>query len=68
MNAVQRFEPRASANYIADMSATLASLAREHGFTDLARVLEMARLEAEQIASQIASQIADQPARPSPES
>jgi hypothetical protein len=64
MNAVQRFEPRASANYIADMSATLASLARDHGFTDLARVLEMARLEAEQIASQIA----DRPAEPSPES
>ncbi len=64
MNAIQRFEPRASANYIADMSATLASLAREHGFNDLARVLEMARLEAEQIASQIV----DRPAGPSPES
>lgn len=64
MNAIQRFEPRASANYIADMSATLASLAREHGFNDLARVLEMARLEAEQIASQIV----DRPAGPSPKS
>ena len=42
--------PRAAALYIGRMSAELARLARRHRLEPLAYILEMARLEAEQIA------------------
>ncbi len=38
---------RAAANYIADMTADLAVMARENGFKELAYLLDVARLEAE---------------------
>jgi hypothetical protein len=37
----------ATANYIADLSAELAALARQHGLDALSYILDMARLEAE---------------------
>ncbi|HVU42951.1 MAG TPA: hypothetical protein VHD86_18045 [Xanthobacteraceae bacterium] len=42
--------PRAAALYIGKMSAELARLARRYRLEPLAYILEMARLEAEQIA------------------
>jgi hypothetical protein len=39
----------AVAHYIASLSADLARLARRHGLTTLSYVLEMARLEAEDL-------------------
>jgi len=39
----------AAANYVAAMSADLALLARRHGLDTLSYLLEMARLEAENI-------------------
>lgn len=38
----------AAADYIADLSGSLASLARLHGLETLSYMLEMARLEAQQ--------------------
>ena len=43
-------EPRAVASYIAEMSSDLARLARGHGLTPLGYLLDMARLEAENLA------------------
>jgi len=41
-------EDRAAvANYVAELSADLATLARRHGFDALGYILDMARLEAE---------------------
>jgi hypothetical protein len=37
----------AAVAYIADLSGTLASMARRHGFDTLGYILEMAKLEAE---------------------
>ena len=37
----------AAANYIAELSAELAALARQHGLDALGYILDMARLEAE---------------------
>ena len=42
----------AVAEYLASMTADLAAIAREHGLSPLARILEMARLEAENVARQ----------------
>jgi hypothetical protein len=39
----------AVAHYVAGLSGDLARLARRHGFTTLSYVLEMARLEAEDL-------------------
>jgi len=39
----------AVAHYVASLSGDLARLARRHGFTALSYVLEMARLEAEDL-------------------
>jgi len=39
----------AVAHYVASLSADLARLARRHGLTTLSHVLEMARLEAEDL-------------------
>jgi hypothetical protein len=39
----------AVAHYVASLSADLARLARRHGLTTLSYVLEMARLEAEDL-------------------
>ncbi|HEY5064351.1 MAG TPA: hypothetical protein VFC46_13395 [Humisphaera sp.] len=41
--------PRAAALYIGKMSGELASLARRHRLEPLAYILEMARLEADQL-------------------
>lgn len=41
-------ERAAAAAYIAELSANLASIARQHGLDTLSYVLDMARLEAEQ--------------------
>ena len=37
----------AAANYVAELSAELAALARQHGLDALGYILDMARLEAE---------------------
>jgi hypothetical protein len=37
----------AAANYVAELSAELANLARQHGLDALGYILDMARLEAE---------------------
>jgi hypothetical protein len=37
----------AAANYVAELSAELAELARQHGLDALGYILDMARLEAE---------------------
>ena len=42
--------PRAAALYIGRLSAELGRLARRHHFEPLAYILEMARIEADQIA------------------
>jgi hypothetical protein len=42
--------PAASALYIASLAEELAGLARTHGFETLAYLLDLARLEADQIA------------------
>jgi hypothetical protein len=47
--AVPQSDPKAAANYIAKLSAEFADLARLHGFDALGYILEMARLEAENI-------------------
>ncbi|MBV9346816.1 MAG: hypothetical protein JO245_02455 [Pseudolabrys sp.] len=41
-----------AADYVASMSEGLAVIARRHGFTALGYILEMARLEAENISAQ----------------
>ena len=40
-------DPKAAASYVAEISAELACLARLHGFDALSYILEMAKLEAE---------------------
>jgi hypothetical protein len=50
----------AIADYIADMTAELALLAAWADHTDLARILEMARLQSEQICGQVQN-IAEEP-------
>jgi hypothetical protein len=40
-------ERAAAADYVAELSAELATLARQHGLTTLGFILDMARLEAE---------------------
>jgi hypothetical protein len=45
----------AAAAYIAEMAATLAELARGHGFRVLGQTLDISRLEAEQLAQRRAS-------------
>jgi hypothetical protein len=42
--------PTAAANYIGTLTEELAQLARHHGLESLRYILEMARLEADQIA------------------
>ena len=42
-------ERAAAADYLAELSADLALLARRHGFDTLGYILEMARLEAEEV-------------------
>jgi hypothetical protein len=43
-----------AASYIAELSSSLAELARDHGFDTLGHLFEMARVEAEILASRIA--------------
>lgn len=43
--------PRVAAQYIARLTEELATLARRQGFDGLVYILEMARLEADQIAN-----------------
>jgi len=52
-----------SAAYIAELSSTLAALARGQGLDALGYILDLARLEAEQIARQSGSPAAAQPSR-----
>jgi protein-tyrosine-phosphatase len=47
--AVPETDPTAAASHVAKLSAELATLARLHGFDALEYILEMARLEAENI-------------------
>jgi hypothetical protein len=42
-------DPTAAASYVASLSADLASIARQHGLDTLGFLLDMARLEAENI-------------------
>lgn len=42
--------PKAAATYIATLAEELAQIARNHGLEPLGYILEMARLEADQIA------------------
>lgn len=51
----------AIADYIADMTAELALLAAWADHTDLARILEMARLQSEQICG-LVQNVAEEPA------
>ena len=44
-------DPVAIASYIAELTADLAVMARSHGLESLGHLLEMARLEAETLAS-----------------
>lgn len=46
--------PSAAALYIATLSAELAQIARRHRLDTLAHILEMARLEADEIAKSAA--------------
>ena len=45
--------PRETAVYIAELASDLARLARESGFLELACLLDMARLEADAVASRM---------------
>jgi hypothetical protein len=47
--AIPKSDPEAAAKYVAELSAELAGLARLHGFDALGYILEMARLEAENV-------------------
>jgi hypothetical protein len=49
MSSAVPLEPRAreAASYIAELASELARLAREHGLSGLAYLLDIARLEAE---------------------
>jgi hypothetical protein len=42
--------PREAADYIASLSAELAQIARHHGLDGLGFILDMARLEADELA------------------
>jgi hypothetical protein len=42
--------PNSAALYIASLTDELAKLARQHGFDALSFILEMARLEADQVS------------------
>jgi glutamate synthase domain-containing protein 2 len=42
--------PESTALYIASFAQELAQLAKSHGFDSLSYILEMARLEADQVA------------------
>jgi hypothetical protein len=53
----------AIADYIADMTAELALLAAWADHTDLARILEIARLQSEQICGRVQN-VAEEPASP----
>ena len=44
-------DPAAAASYIATLTADLAAIARGHGLDTLAYILDMARLEAENVNS-----------------
>ena len=46
--------PREAAVYIAELVSDLARLARESGLSELAHLLDIARLEAEMVASRTA--------------
>ncbi len=43
----QAADPVAAATYVAELTASLATIARKHGFETLGYILDMARLEAE---------------------
>lgn len=43
-------DPEAAASYVAALSSDLAAIARRHGLTALGYLLELARLEAENIS------------------
>lgn len=43
----------AAANYVAELSAELAVLARRHGLDALGYILDMARLEAEDVSRHV---------------
>lgn len=43
----------ATANYVAELSAELATLARRHGLNMLGYLLDMARLEAENVTRHV---------------
>ena len=43
----------AAANYVAELSAELAMLARQHGLDALGYILDMARLEAENVGRHV---------------
>ena len=49
--ATPSLDPAAAAAYIADIVASLATMARRHRFDALGYLLEMARLEAEALSS-----------------
>ena len=42
-----------AANYVADLTAELAALARRHGLDALGFILDMARLEAESVSRHV---------------
>jgi hypothetical protein len=46
-NPSPQSRPLETATYIAELASDLAKLARDHGFSELAYLLDVARLEAE---------------------
>lgn len=47
MTQAEPVDPVAAADYLAELTASLALIARRHGFDVLGYILEMARLETE---------------------
>ena len=46
----ERADPRAAAEYVATFTAELARIARRHGLNTLSYILDMARLEAQNLS------------------
>jgi hypothetical protein len=55
MTEADQADPAAAANYVAELTASLAVIARKHGFDTLGYILDMARLEAESASRHVSS-------------
>jgi hypothetical protein len=69
MNADPRSdEQAAAATYIASLTSALADLARQRGLMELSYLLEMARLEAEDVSFRMRARAEDEGAAPQEDS